>query len=59
MKKEKGKWKNEKEGKGENEKKGNLKNYITLVNFRFQAPGHSFSPRIVIFGLNEPCTIGI
>ena len=31
--------------------------YITLVNFWFQASGHSFSPRIVIFGLSEPCTI--
>ena len=27
--------------------------YITLVNFWFQASGHSFSPRIVIFGLSE------
>ena len=31
--------------------------YITIVNFWFQASGHSFSPRIVIFGLSEPCTI--
>merc|ERR1711923_229321 len=31
--------------------------YITLVNFWFQAPGHSFSPRNVIWGLREPCTI--
>ena len=31
--------------------------YITLVNFLFQATGHSFSPRNVIFGLREPCTI--
>ena len=31
--------------------------YITLVNFWFQATGHSFSPRNVIFGLREPCTI--
>ena len=31
--------------------------YITLVNFWFQAPGHSFSPRNVIFWLREPCTI--
>ena len=30
--------------------------YITLVNFWFQATGHSFSPRNVIFGLREPCT---
>ena len=26
--------------------------YITLVFFLFQATGHSFSPRNVIFGLN-------
>ena len=31
--------------------------YITLVNICFQATGHSFSPRNVIFGLREPCTI--
>ena len=31
--------------------------YITLVNFWFQASGHSFSPRIVMFGLSEPYTI--
>ena len=31
--------------------------YITLVKFWFQATGHSFSPRNVIFGLREPCTI--
>ena len=31
--------------------------YITLVNFWFQASGHSFTPRIVIFGLSERCTI--
>ena len=31
--------------------------YITLVNFWFQASGHSFSPRVVIFGLSEHCTI--
>ena len=30
--------------------------YITLVNFGFQATGHSFSPRNVIFGLREPST---
>ena len=30
--------------------------YITFVNFLFQATGHSFSPRNVIFGLREPCT---
>ena len=31
--------------------------YITLVNFSFHATGHSFSPRNVIFGLREPCTV--
>ena len=31
--------------------------YITLVFFWFQDTGHSFSPRNVIFGLREPCTI--
>ena len=31
--------------------------YITLVNVWFQATGHNFSPRNVIFGLREPCTI--
>ena len=31
--------------------------YITLVNFWFQASGHSLSTRIVIFGLSKPCTI--
>merc|ERR1711923_179415 len=31
--------------------------YITLVNFWFQATRHSFSPRNMIFGLREPCTI--
>ena len=31
--------------------------YITLVNFRVQATGHSFSPRNVIFGLRQPWTI--
>ena len=31
--------------------------YITLVNFCFQATGHNFSPRDMIFGLREPCTI--
>ena len=31
--------------------------YIPLVNFLFQATGHSFSPRNVIFGLREPCSI--
>ena len=31
--------------------------YITLVNFCFQATGHGFSPRNVMFGLREPCTI--
>ena len=32
--------------------------YITLVIFLFQATGHSFSCRNMIFGLREPCTIG-
>ena len=32
--------------------------YITLVIFCFQATGHSFSCRNMIFGLREPCTIG-
>ena len=32
--------------------------YITLVIFCFQATGHNFSPRDMIFGLREPCTIG-
>ena len=32
--------------------------YITLVNLCFQATGHSFSCKNVIFGLREPCTIG-
>ena len=31
--------------------------YITLVNFGFQATGHRFSPRNMINGLREPCTI--
>ena len=31
--------------------------YITLVIFCFQATGHSFSCRNMIFGLREPCTI--
>ena len=31
--------------------------HITLVNFGFHATGVSFSPRNVIFGLREPCTI--
>ena len=31
--------------------------YITLVNFWFQATGHSFSPGNMIFGLREPCII--
>ena len=31
--------------------------YITLVNLCFQATGHSFSCRNMIFGLREPCTI--
>jgi len=31
--------------------------YITLVHFLFQATGHIFSPRNVIFGLREPCSI--
>ena len=31
--------------------------YITLVFFLFQGTGHNFSPRNVIFGLREPCTI--
>ena len=31
--------------------------YITLVIIFFQATSHSFSPRNVIFGLREPCTI--
>ena len=31
--------------------------YITLVNFLFQATGHIFSSRNVIFGLRELCTI--
>ena len=31
--------------------------YITLVNFWFQATGHRFSPRNLIFGLREPCPI--
>ena len=31
--------------------------YITLIYFWFPATGHSFSPRNVIFGLREPCTI--
>ena len=31
--------------------------YITLVFFCFQATGHSFSCRNMIFGLREPCTI--
>ena len=31
--------------------------YITLVNFWFQATGHTFSPRYVIFGLRGPFTI--
>ena len=30
---------------------------ITLVNYWFQATGHSFPPRNVIFGLREHCTI--
>ena len=30
---------------------------ITLVIFWFQATGHRFSPRNVMFGLREPCTI--
>ena len=29
--------------------------YIILVNFSFQATGHSLSSRIMIFGLREPC----
>ena len=32
--------------------------YITIVNLCFQATGHSFSCRNMIFGLREPCTIG-
>ena len=32
---------------------------IILVNYLFQATGHSFSHRNVIFGLREPCTIKI
>ena len=32
--------------------------YITQIFYFFQATGHSFSPRNVIFGLREPCTIG-
>ena len=31
--------------------------YTSLVNFGFQATGHSFSPRNMIFGGREPCTI--
>ena len=31
--------------------------YITLVNFCFQATGHSFSPRDMIFGLRGPFNI--
>ena len=31
--------------------------YMTPVFFLFQATGHSFSSRNVIFGLREPCTI--
>jgi len=31
--------------------------YITLVIFCFQATGHNFSPRDMIFGLREPCII--
>jgi len=31
--------------------------YITLVNFWFQATGHSFSHRNVIFGFREPSII--
>ena len=31
--------------------------YITLINLWFHATRHSFSPRNVIFGLREPCTV--
>ena len=31
--------------------------YITLVNFGFHSTGHNFSPRDMIFGLRESCTI--